>query len=106
MVRPQEVKAPKEKIEVLAILEDGTKTRKGYSVALVKWYAKKAIAIRWDGDDAQDKGFPVTANGYHPAWFVLPDKLTELYSKEYKELVSTMRFMEDLNKKEEGLRHS
>ncbi len=48
MVRPQEVKAPKEKIEVLAILEDGTKTRKGYSVALVKWYAKKAIAIRWE----------------------------------------------------------
>ena len=28
MVRPQEVKAPKEKIEVLAILEDGTKTKK------------------------------------------------------------------------------
>ena len=89
MVRPQEVKAPKEKIEVLAILEDGTKTRKGYSVA---------IAIRWDGDDAQDKGFPVTVNGYHPAWFVLPDKLTELYSKDYKELISTMRFIEDLDK--------
>ena len=84
MVRPQEVKAPKEKIEVLAILEDGTKTRKGYSVALVKWYAKKAIAIRWDRD--------------HPAWFVLPDKLTELYSKDYKELISTMRFIEDLDK--------
>lgn len=57
MVRPQEVKAPKEKIEVLAILEDGT-----------------------------------------PAWFVLPDKLTELYSKDYKELINTMRFIEDLDK--------
>ncbi len=98
MVRPQEVKAPKEKIEVLAILEDGTKTRKGYSVALVRWYSKKAIAVRWDGDDAKDKGFPVTVNGYHPAWFVLPDQLTELYSKEYKEFVGAIQFIENLEK--------
>ncbi len=29
MVRPQEVRAPKEKIEILAIIEDGTQTKKG-----------------------------------------------------------------------------
>ncbi|MES0860242.1 hypothetical protein [Enterococcus faecium] len=74
MVRPQEVRAPKEKIEILAIIEDGTQTKKGYSIALVKWKGKKGVALRWDGDNQQDKGFPVTANGYHPAWFVLPDK--------------------------------
>ncbi len=28
MVRPQEVRAPKEKIEILAIIEDGTQTKK------------------------------------------------------------------------------
>lgn len=48
MVRPQEVTAPKEKIEILKILEDGTQTKKGYSVALVKWSGKTAIALRWD----------------------------------------------------------
>lgn len=41
MVRPQEVRAPKEKIEILAIIEDGTQTKKGYSIALVKWKGKK-----------------------------------------------------------------
>lgn len=47
MVRPQEVRAPKEKIEILAIIEDGTQTKKGYSIALVKWKGKKGVALRW-----------------------------------------------------------
>lgn len=63
MVRPQEVRAPKEKIEILAIIEDGTQTKKGYSIALIKWKGKKGVAVRWDGDNQQGKGFPITANG-------------------------------------------
>ncbi|MDV7815668.1 hypothetical protein [Enterococcus hirae] len=43
MVRPQEVTAPKEKIEILKILEDGTQTKKGYSVALVKVIKKNSF---------------------------------------------------------------
>ena len=44
MVRPQEVRAPKEKIEILAIIEDGTQTKKGYSIALVKWKGKRCCS--------------------------------------------------------------
>lgn len=100
MVRPQEVTAPKEKIEILKILEDGTQTKKGYSVALVKWSGKTAIALRWDGDSLQEKGFPVTVNRYHPAWFVLPDRLTDLYSRDYREYQESIRFITSSDQKE------
>ncbi|NVD83002.1 hypothetical protein HV425_09590 [Enterococcus faecium] len=96
MVRPQEVRAPKEKIEILAIIEDGTQTKKGYSIALIKWKGKKGVAVRWDGDNQQDKGFPITANGYHPAWFVLPDKFTELYSYDYAKTVTSIKALDKL----------
>ncbi|WP_165006850.1 MULTISPECIES: hypothetical protein [unclassified Enterococcus] len=96
MVRPQEVNAPKEKIEVIAIIEDGVKSRKGYSIALVNWKGKKSIAVRWDGDSQLDKGFPITANGYHPAWFILPDKLTDLYSQDYVKLIEAREALEKL----------
>ena len=96
MVRPQEVRAPKEKIEILAIIEDGTQTKRGQSIALIKWKGKKGVAVRWDGDNQQDKGFPITANGYHPAWFVLPDKFTELYSYDYAKTVTSLKALDKL----------
>ena len=86
MVRPQEVRAPKEKIEILAIIEDGTQTKKGYSIALVKWKGKK--------------GFPVTANGYHPAWFVLPDKFMELYSYDYARAAASIKALDKLTEEQ------
>ena len=100
MVRPQEVRAPKEKIEILAIIEDGTQTRKGYSIALVKWKGKKGVALRWDGDNQQDKGFPVTDNGYHPAWFVLPDKFMELYSYDYARAAASIKALDKLTEEQ------
>ena len=95
MVQPQDVSAPKEKIKVLSIIENGTKTKKGYSTAFVKWKEKKTIAVRWDGDNRLDKGFPVTTNGYHPSWFILPERLASLYSQDF---VHTQQALDDLEK--------
>ncbi|EPH95442.1 hypothetical protein D920_02502 [Enterococcus faecalis 13-SD-W-01] len=93
-MKPQDVRAPKEKLELLAIIEDGTQTKKGYSTAFVTWNGKKAIAIRWDGEQETDKGFPVTANGYHASWFILPNDLSEAYSKDYLEKESSLSRLE------------
>lgn len=82
MVKPQEVNSPKEKLEVIAIIEDGTLTGKGYSFAKVKWKEKDAYAIRYDGDSENDIGFPTSGRGYHPAWFILPEAVAHPYLKE------------------------
>ncbi|MGX6978529.1 hypothetical protein ACWN8V_04535 [Vagococcus elongatus] len=95
MVKPQEVNSPKEKLEVITIIEDGTVTGKGYSFAKVKWKGRDAHAIRYDGDNDNDKGFPTSGRGYHPAWFILPDAVAHPY---LKDLIAQKHFVEQLEK--------
>jgi len=83
MVSPRKVVSPKEKLEIVALIEDGTQTNKGYSVAKVKWNGKDAFAIRYDGDNEGDKGFPTTTNGYHPSWFILPNEVSLPYLRSF-----------------------
>lgn len=45
MVRPQEVRAPKEKIEILAIIEDGTQTKKRILDCFNKVERKKKVLL-------------------------------------------------------------
>ena len=47
-----------------------------------------------------DKGFPVTANGYHPAWFVLPDKFMELYSYDYARAAASIKALDKLTEEQ------
>lgn len=61
---------------------------------------KKGVALRWDGDNQKDKGFPVTANGYHPAWFVLPDKFMELYSYDYARAAASIKALDKLTEEQ------
>ncbi|MDT2704815.1 hypothetical protein [Enterococcus dispar] len=79
MVSPKEVISPKEKLELLHIIEDGTITGKGYSIAKLKWKSAVSYGIRYDGDDEKDKGFPTTGKGYQAAWFILPDAVAYPY---------------------------
>ena len=47
-----------------------------------------------------NKGFPVTANGYHPAWFVLPDKFMELYSYDYARAAASIKALDKLTEEQ------
>lgn len=79
MVSPKEVISPKEKLELLHIVEDGTKTGKGYSIAKLRWKNTEVYGIRYDGDNEEDKGFPTTGRGYQAAWFILPEAVAYPY---------------------------
>ncbi|MBW9323949.1 hypothetical protein FG877_10385 [Enterococcus casseliflavus] len=95
MVSPNKVFSPKEKLELLNLLEDGTQTGKGYSIAKVNWKGKEMFAIRYDGDNEKDKGFPTTTNGYHPSWFILPVEVARPYLHTF---ISQKEFQERLKK--------
>ena len=46
----------------------------GFSIAYGKWESKSMrIAMRWDGDEFENKGYPKTFG--HPVWFVIPEAL-------------------------------
>ncbi|MGM0169779.1 hypothetical protein IGI39_004791 [Enterococcus sp. AZ135] len=79
MVSPKEVISPKEKLELMHIIEDGTETGKGYSIAKLRWKNVISYGIRYDGDNENDKGFPTTGKGYQSAWFILPDVVAYPY---------------------------
>ena len=81
MVSPKKVTSPKEKLELLHVIEDGTKTGKGYSIAKLRWKTTEAYGIRYDGDNEEDKGFPTTGRGYQAAWFILPEAVAYPYLK-------------------------
>ncbi len=63
MVSPKKITSPKEKLELLHVIEDGTKTGKGYSIAKLRWKNTEAYGIRYDGDNEEDKGFPTQEEG-------------------------------------------
>ena len=79
MVSPKEVVSPKEKLALLQIVEDGSKTGKGYSIAKLRWKNIETYGIRYDGDNEEDKGFPTTGRGYQAAWFILPEAVAYPY---------------------------
>ncbi len=74
--------------------------QKGILDRFSKVERKKGVALRWNGDNQQDKGFPVTANGYHPAWFVLPDKFMELYSYDYARAAASIKALDKLTEEQ------
>lgn len=73
MPKPEEVVAPKDRWEIKEVLYTG-KNHSGSSWSVAKgiYEEGEVIAIRWDGDDPNDKGFPTSRYGT-PVWFVLPE---------------------------------
>lgn len=101
MVLPKKVTSPKEKLKLLHIIEDGTKTGKGYSVAKLKWKNVVSYGIRYDGDNEEDKGFPTTGKGYQAAWFILPNAVAYPYLRTVvaqKDIDSRLDALTDFNK--------
>lgn len=46
-----------------------------FSVAIVKWKGREMFAMRWNGDEQKQFGFPVM--GKTPLWFVLPEDIAK-----------------------------
>ncbi len=67
-VRPQDVVSPKNRCGgVIEIIHDGDEN--GMSVARILWDGDAVIAARWNGNDAQPLGNPVSTG--HATWFVI-----------------------------------
>lgn len=72
-VPPQEVLSPKSKVGgILEVIHDPGEGR--MSVARIIWDGEEVIATRWNGNDAQPLGNPVSRG--HATWFVV-DKYAE-----------------------------
>jgi hypothetical protein len=69
MPRPEKVNPGNFKVKTV-IYNDGD-----FSVALGFWDGEKdpRLAMRWNGDDCGDQGYPKSHN--HPMWFLIPDSL-------------------------------
>ncbi|MBV5327518.1 MAG: hypothetical protein JZU65_07750 [Chlorobium sp.] len=69
MPRPEKVNPGSFKVKTI-IYNDGD-----FSVALGFWDGVKIprLAMRWNGDDYGDQGYPKSHN--HPMWFLIPDAL-------------------------------
>jgi hypothetical protein len=69
-VRPEEVLSPRNHCGgVIEVIHDGGK--KEMSVARILWDGDPVIAARWNGDDEQPLGNPVSTG--HATWFVIGD---------------------------------
>ena len=73
-VRPEEVLSPKNKVAaILEVIHDPRE--EGMSVARILWRQKgkekEVVATRWNGNDEQPLGNPVSRG--HATWFVVDD---------------------------------
>lgn len=72
-VKPQDVLSPKSKVGgVIEVIHDPGEGQ--MSVARIVWDGEEVIASRWNGNDAQPLGNPVSRG--RPTWFVV-DKYAE-----------------------------
>ena len=69
-VRPDEVLSPKSSVgAVLEVIHDPGEG--GMSVARIIWENKEVVATRWNGNEDQPLGNPVSRG--HATWFVVDD---------------------------------
>ncbi|MGC2447560.1 MAG: hypothetical protein WA477_07945 [Candidatus Sulfotelmatobacter sp.] len=67
-VRPEDVLSPKQRVGcVLEIIHDPRED--GMSVARIRWDGAEVIATRWNGNDDQPLGNPVSRG--HATWFIV-----------------------------------
>src|SRR5437660_6386418 len=72
-VKPQYVVSPKSKVGgIIEVIHDPGEGR--MSVARIVWDGEEVIASRWNGNDSQPLGNPVSRG--RPTWFVV-DKYAE-----------------------------
>lgn len=67
-VRPEDVLSPKNRVgAVLEVIHDPQEC--GMSVARIRWDGEEVIATRWNGNDEQPLGNPVSRG--RPTWFIV-----------------------------------
>lgn len=69
-IRPEEVLSPKNLVGgIVEIIHDPGENR--MSVARILWDEREVVATRWNGNDKQPLGNPVSRG--HATWFVVDD---------------------------------
>jgi hypothetical protein len=69
-IRPEEVISPRSRCGgVIEIIHEGSENE--MSVARILWDGEAVIAARWNGNDEQPLGNPMSTG--HPTWFVVGD---------------------------------
>jgi hypothetical protein len=69
-IRPEEVLSPKSRVRgIVEVIHDPQENR--MSVARILWDEKEVVATRWNGNDEQPLGNPVSRG--HATWFVVDD---------------------------------
>ena len=75
-IRPEQVTAPQNHWQLNNVLYDGGAD--GWSAAEGLWDGERALALRWNGNDNQEKGNPISSG--HPTWFIVPEELEGVMS--------------------------
>jgi hypothetical protein len=79
-INPNLVTSPKGRVANLTVIYDGGEG--DYSVATMLWDGKPATGVRWNGGDgAMFQGLGNPQSRGIPTWFILPDPIAELISK-------------------------
>jgi hypothetical protein len=69
-IRPEDVLSPKKRVGgILEVILDPGENR--MSVARILWDDREVVATRWNGNDEQPRGNPVSRR--QPTWFVVDD---------------------------------
>jgi hypothetical protein len=71
-VRPEKVTAPRGSWHLIDVLWSGPETGTNWSMAMGRWDGRPVLAQRWDGDNDEAKGMPISTG--HAVWFVVPDE--------------------------------
>jgi hypothetical protein len=71
MVRPGEVRSPRQHWTLIEVIYDGG-TDPGDSLAVGEWDGERVLAARWNGDSVKAIGNPQSRG--LPTWFVIPDR--------------------------------
>jgi hypothetical protein len=67
-IRPEDVLSPKARVGgVLEVIHDPRED--GMTVARIRWDGEEVIATRWNGNDEQPLGNPVSRG--RPTWFIV-----------------------------------
>lgn len=74
-IKPKNVISPKNKWKLKYVIYDGGSN--SYSLAKGIWDNKNATVIRWNGNNENKKGHPIS-RGY-PTWFILPEEIASCF---------------------------
>ncbi len=77
---PQDVTSPQDSLgQFKVVLDKGP----GDGAYMIGWWGSekhlRVIAFRWNGTNADQKGFPISRNKKWPIWIILPDDLREKF---------------------------